>query len=101
MHKDFKKLNQNVSPSNVPDVVSAFEDTKSPEVEKKVVSPAPTFPFYFTEGESESIFDLTRDIGEKLKHLFKGTTEMAPVGSLAAYFKEREEKEVVKPVDSA
>ena len=50
-------------------------------------------PFYFSEEESEPIFELTKSISERLNHLFKNTTEQPPVGSLEEYFEEKAAKE--------
>ena len=52
------------------------------------------FPFYFSEDESEPIFDLTKQICERLNHLFKNTTEQPAVGSLEEYFEEKAAKEL-------
>ena len=52
------------------------------------------FPFYFSEDESEPIFELTKQICERLNHLFKNTTEQPAVGSLEEYFEEKAAREL-------
>ena len=54
------------------------------------------FPFYFSEEESETIFELTKSISERLNHLFKNTTEQPAVGSLEEYFEEKAAKELLE-----
>ena len=51
-------------------------------------------PFYLNEEESEPIFELTKSIAERLNHLFKNTTEAAPVGSLEEYFEAKAAREL-------
>ena len=53
------------------------------------------FPFYFSEDESEPIFELTKQICERLNHLFKNTTEQPAVGSLEEYFEEKAARELM------
>ena len=93
----FKELNQIKQESFI---VSPFTETKNAAEEEiraaaqeaqmlEQADAKPSFPFFFSEGESEPIFEITQKINDMLAALFKTTTESAVVGKLGDYLIEK------------